>query len=400
MAIAVSSTCAPKNAHLSFQLIRNTTSPDEKDVGVASYIMNVPCAEVLKLGTDDNLRTYIGDVSMTRRNRVHRAIQRTIEADPKRFIVRNGGLVVTCSKADVDDAKKVISLENASVINGAQTQGEIRRHIEEFTDPENPGQESFNEFYVRIEIVVDPDNFEVIETAIARNTATPVKDITQVGGRGHLDELETSLQSKFPTLKLQKSETDVDGEDTRFLLQIVRLLMPTDVSESSFAAEKLRAYKNPAQCLNDFAAWSELKGSDPAAKRKYDFCVQMIPVAYAEYRKWIAHSAWNSQRIWEETKKGGRACRRDKSDRIVWLAPGILFPIFGALSEFVAEHADGTFALDVPAIFDEAKMIERATKLFRGHQSDPMAMGRSENAYDGLRFYTETLKDVVAGPTA
>ncbi len=41
-------------------------------------------------------------------------------------------------------------------------------------------------FFVRAEIVVDPDLEEVVETAIARNTATAVKSISQAGARGHL----------------------------------------------------------------------------------------------------------------------------------------------------------------------------------------------------------------------
>lgn len=385
---------APKKEQIKFQLIRNTTSPDEKDVGVTSYVLNVPCAEVLRLGTDDNLRSYIPDHS-GKRNRVHQAIQGTIETTPKRFIVRNGGLVVTCAAAEIDDGAKTATLVDASVINGAQTQGEIRRHIEEYTNPDEPAGKDFNDFFVRIELIVDPDKSEVIETAIARNTATPVKDLTQVGGRGRLDELEDSLRAVHPELKLQKSETET-GYDTRFLLQLTRLLMPTNVSGSAFAAEKLRAYKNPAQCLTDFSNWFEAKANDTSAKDKYDFTIQMAPTAYDLYNRWVANPAWNKMKIWEITKKGGRACKRDSNGRITWLAPGIMFPLIGALSEFVALGKDGKYFLDVPSVFNEDKMIERATKIFRNHESDPMAMGRSEDAYDALRFYTETVKDLVA----
>ena len=40
-------------------------------------------------------------------------------------------------------------------------------------------------------------------------------------------------------------------------------------------------------------------------------------------------------------------------------------------------------------------MIERAVAQFRAHDSDPMAMGRSEGAYDALRIYPNTLMEVL-----
>lgn len=379
----------PRIAQINFQQIRNTSSPDERDIGVSSYSLNVAAPEILKLGTEDNLRAYIGLENPRKRNRVHEAIRNTIETNPKRFIVRNSGMVVTASAAEVDDSAKILKLTNASIINGAQSQGEIRRYFEECEADETEP----NDFFVRIELVVDPDAMEVVETAIARNTATPVKDITQVGGRGHLDELEAAIQKVIPGYKIQKSETD-EGHDTRLILQKLRLLMPGTVSGSNSSSEKLRAYKNPAQCLTEFAQWSERKGSDEEAMRKYGFCIQMAAFAIQSYEMWESHAAWNGQKIWEETKKGGRACRRDKNGKVVWIAPGILFPIFGALSEFIVENPYGVFSYQEPAGFRADKMIERATKLFRASDSSPMNMGRSEAAYDGLRFYTETLKEL------
>ncbi len=382
---------APESTTLQFQLIRNTTSPDEKDVGVSSYVLNVPFAEILKIGTQDNLRIYIGYDNARKRNRVHQAIRGTIDTSPKRFIVRNSGFVVTASQAELDDAKKSVTLKNASIINGAQSQGEIRRYYDECKNENLPTED----FFVRIELIVDPDQYEVVETAIARNTATPVKDITQVGGRGHLDELEKAIKREFPNLEIQKSETD-SGEDTRLILQKIRLLMPASVSGSESSAERLRAYKNPAQCLTDFSQWSENKDQDEDAKRRYDFCIQMAAHAIKEYKVWESHPAWNKHRIWEQTKKGGRACRRDKANKIVWIAPGILFPVFGALSEFIHEEPSGSFKYVVPKGFSYDKMIERAARLFRAEDSNPMNMGRSESAYDGLRFYTETLRELSA----
>jgi hypothetical protein len=172
--------------------------------------------------------------------------------------------------------------------------------------------------------------------------------------------------------------------------------MPASVSRNDSASEKLRAYKNPEQCLTDFSEWYDTKKTDDAAKSKYDFTVQIAPFAIEEYEFWERHVGWNGQHVWEETKKGGRACRRDKkTGKIVWVSPGLVFPILGAMSEFIEEKPAGKWAIVKPQLFKPAEMIARAVAQFRGLDSDPMQMGRSAGAYDALRIYPSTLVEVM-----
>lgn len=384
---------APEAVTLSFQLIRNTTSPDEKATGVQSYVANLPAWEILKLNTKENLRSYIAEYNPRKRNRVHDAIRTTIEQSPQRFITRNGGFAITASDITVDDNGKIATLKGASLINGAQSQGEIRRYFDELQDDDDVPADI--PFFVRAEIIVDPNAVEVVETAIARNTATPVKSISQAGARGHLEELEKSIQAMLPSVEIQKSETDVGKEDTRRILQWARLLMPLDVSQNATAAERLRAYKNPEQCLTDFSDWYDRRDKDQAAKARYDFTVQIAPWAIQEYRFWETHDSWIGHRIHEITKKGGRACRRDGTGKIVWISPGLLYPILGAMSEFVLRNGGGLWALKRPSRFHPDEMIKRAVSQFRAHDSDPMYMGRSEAAYDALKIYPQTLVQVL-----
>jgi hypothetical protein len=383
---------------LSYQLLRNTTSPDEIESGVKSFVANLPVFEILKIGTEENLRGYLAEHNPRRRNRVHDAIRRTIDTLPGRFITRNSGFVITASEVEVDDNKKIITLVEPSVINGAQSQGEIRKWVRD-TYGDEVDQDEDPPFHIRAEIIVDPDGQQVVETAIARNTATPVKSISQAGSRGHLEDLEISVRKKWPKLQIRKSESDEVGEDvydTRKLLQFCRLLMPTSVSGNDTAAEKLRAYKNPEQCLTDFSNWYETKGADPDAKRKYDFTVSIAPIAIQEYEHWEAHDGWNGHRVWTETKKGGRACRRDEaSNRIIWVSPGLVFPILGAISEFAAETQPGKWVISKPRMFSDSEMIARAVAQFRTVDSDPMLMGRSAGVYDALRIYPSTIVSVM-----
>lgn len=385
----------PSRVQISYQLLRNTTSPDEGKTGVKSFVANVSPFEILKLDTRENLRAYLAEYNPKKRNRVHDAIRSTIQTEPERFITRHSGFVIGASEIGVEDAKKTMWLDEASLLNGAQSQGEIRQWILDTYGTETPDGLEEPPFFVRAEIIVDPDREEVVETAIARNTATPVKSISQAGARGHLDELEASICRVHSNIRIRKKETDEDVYDTRKILQYTRLLMPVTISKNEAAAEKLRAYKNPEQCLTDFSEWYENREHDDSAKAKYDFTVQMAPHAISEYEYWERHEAWNGHKIWEETKKGGRACRRDKYGKIVWVSPGLVFPLMGAMSEFVEQLPSGTWAIQKPAIFKPGEMVARAVAQFRALDSDPMQMGRSAGAYDALRIYPSTLVEVM-----
>ena len=102
-----------RETRISYQLIRNVTSPEEKDNGVQTYVANIPATELTKLGTEDNLRTYIPEHSAKRRNAVHKAIERTIVEEPSRFINRNSGVTIACSKANVNDSASMIANDGA-----------------------------------------------------------------------------------------------------------------------------------------------------------------------------------------------------------------------------------------------------------------------------------------------
>jgi hypothetical protein len=400
MAYALRGKRAPNRVELSYQLLRNITSPDEKSVDVQSFIANLPADEILKLGTKDNLRGYLAEYNPRKRNRVHDAIRETLTNTPQRFIVRNSGFVITCSHISVDDAGKTIGLYDASIINGAQSQGEVRAFLDGIDGERDDGECLF---YVRATIIVDPDPTEVVETAIARNIVTPVKSLSEAGARNQLDELEKSIQKVMPGTQIRKNESQSGDTflDTRFVLQLARLLMPTSVSGNGTASEKLRAYKNPEQCLTDFCDWEENKDKDPTKRAKYEFTLQMAPYGLHEYRNWETHVGWNGHNIWSETKKGGRAVKRDpKTNRVNWVSPGLIFPLIGAMSEFCVQK-NGSWKLEKPTRFKEEEMIKRTVNQFRAHSSDPMQMGRSEAAYDALRIYPQTLvevlRDIAAG---
>lgn len=383
---------------LPYSTIRNLTSPDEKANGVQTWFANVNARDVLDLGTEDNLRAYIAEHSATKRNSVHRQIASTVEGLPDRFINRNSGITITCAKCVVDDGSRIAHLEGASIINGAQTQGELRQY---FTSLK--GEEAAD-FMLRAEIIMEPLRDQIVEIAIARNTATAVKSVSQLGARGHLKELQAAIETALPEETLQTSETDVIGPNVlnaQAVLQWTRLLMPQSLLDGS--SSRNLAYKQGGKCLGDFGDWARDANGDPEAKKLYEFVVAMAPTAITEYRHWEQHDGWNSHRLHEFGKRtdkphGGRPVRRDKNSRkVIWVAPGILFPIMSALSAFVRQK-DGQWALEKPKLFSEDELIRRAVQQFRSDtiNREVALMGRSEAGYDALSIYTDTIAAVLA----
>lgn len=392
MAKLATSPLDSEKEQINYQLIRNVTSPEEKENGVQTYFLNVPANEIADIGTKENLRSYIAEHSSRKRNAVHKAIEATILNEPDRFINRNSGITITCSKLELNDKEKYVTLTDASIINGAQTQGEIIRFLLDIEEDEEEWADAG--FHVRVEINIDPSHASVVETAIARNSATSVQSISQAGARGHLDELNKILKAGTGK-EIRTSETDLDVHDTFHVLRCARLLMPSSVSGSTSSSEILKPYMNKAKCLEEFSNWYRNRNTDEAAKAKYDFTLNIAVIAIREYESWEKSEHWAGKRIWEDTQKGGRTCKRDKAGNIVWMSPGIMYPLMSSMSEFVVKGKDGKWIIDKPKQFKPAQMIDKTVEEFRRNASAPMLMGRNPSAYSTIRTYPATLMELL-----
>ena len=249
---------------------------------------------------------------------------------------------------------------------------------------------------------------EIIVTQILRRLSNghcqeyrdSVKDISEVGARGHLKNSSWKPASKgvFRTFNIQKNETDA-GYDTRKILQYTRLLMPVTVSQNDSAAEKLRAYKNPAQCLADFSEWYSGKGTDPIARAKYEFTVQMAPFAIEEYEYWELHDAWNGQRVFQETNEKGRASLPPPSnwsgrDQLGLTWPPV-FPILGAMSEFTKKCPRISGLSRSPRSSSQPRWSPARLRSFAASIAIPCSSAVNPGAYDALRIYPNTLITVM-----
>lgn len=367
---------------LRFESVRNLTSPDEKKNGTRTYFANLPATEILKLDTVENLRNYIPELRPGKRNKVHEAIGETIRDNPDEFIVLNSGFTICAAECVVNEDKREIRLGSSSLINGAQSQGEIRRYLKECEDK----GESAREFFVRAEIIVIDEPEFVTEVAIARNTATKVSELSQAGKRQKFEDLRANFVKMFPDAKLRMSDTDpIDTIDTERVIQLCAAMMPQElVDEEKFISSKLKAYKNKAQCRVDFEKAHDEQDDDPKQRERYQFYIDIAPYAWREYSSYRVHPAWKGKRLRKDTK----AVKRKPNQETIY-SDGLVFPMVAALSLFV-KRVNGHWALVKPGVFKDEDLIDAAVEQFReGCDSNPIIMGRSAGAYQSLMLLSK-----------
>jgi len=380
---------------LSYDTIRNMTSPEEKANDARSYFANVPIAELLKLDTAANLRDYIPDHPGKHRTQAHKAIGQTLRERSDRFIQLSSGITVAASNIEIDDNKKVVTVTHGSIINGAQTQGEIRLFLDEMRNAaDGSGGEFVPDFHARVEFMVDPEAAFVVDAAIARNTSTNIQRVSMAGKKRYFDELDASFRQTFPKLRLAKSETDTGDEfvDTLRLLQVLWAMVPEKLLPSttrSTAEARLKSYKNRAFCLLDFEkdVFDKDNAADPkvraAATERYQCMVDLAGPAWKQYLRWRHHKDWEGRRLREST----RAIRRTDSGYTV--ADGVIFPILAAMSLFIdRDPVTAKYRFDIPQVFEEQDMVEAARDQLTAHKGNPMLMGRNAAVYDAMTMLT------------
>ena len=279
-----------KSIILKSHIMKNVTARSEKKLGLAAYTFVMYGKDILELETGENVRDYTGAYKPNSRKNVHKDLENTLRHDPDLFPQLNGGLVVTCSSINIDNAGQQAALYDPGLVNGGQTQGEIGRYLYlilktyegsdisdgmeipstteireqwEKAKDELEQQQQFQTFEVRVEILVNPDAQQRAEIAIARNNAIPIKSVSKAAARGQLDSLEKAMtDAGLPPLQKRESDAALQPGhiDAVKLLQVSRLFTPDHILYPGETPEKLhgyaaKPYTSANSCLEEYCQW-------------------------------------------------------------------------------------------------------------------------------------------------
>ena len=176
--------CYKTNA-LNYAIISRMLKVDK--VGLPNLLLNEDIYIELiqnKFDVDENLRIYFGeDDSVKNRTPIHKEIFRSFEEDPQRFVQKNSGFTVVCNSLTNDNAGEFglsnVTLKNASLINGAQSQGELKKFFDDgHTDQEHHDAD------VRVEVIVETNAEARIDIANAGEFYQEAPFILITGGGG------------------------------------------------------------------------------------------------------------------------------------------------------------------------------------------------------------------------
>jgi hypothetical protein len=366
----------PGKFEFPFHTCRNISGPEDRNAGRRVLSGFAPASSFLELEDNENVREYLVSAQGKQKKSptlVHLAIRKTLENDIARFSILNGGICIVARGAEEDDKNRTLVLSEPSIINGSQTQGELRRFFKEH--PQSGDDPS-----VYFQIIVTDDADLIAEVSIARNFQNDVRPLSIAGKLGQLDELEKAVRKTIPKAKLRKSETDLADEyiDTEKLIQVLFAVAPGDLlvklDTGKDYQNKSFTYSEKTRCLKLFQRVFD-KRSDPAESGLYDFFLDAAGQAWQLYLKWKCHPGFAITQV--------RAVRRE-NNKILDVADGVVFPILAALSEFATRGRSG-WAFQIPTLI-EGMLIQTAVELCYKEiaSSNPQTMGKNRACYAAL----------------
>lgn len=376
-----------KKAHpivVPFHCIRNISSPEDQAEKRSVYSGQLPLIALTELPTNENVREYLVDAEGKQRRsptQVHLAIRETLRERSSVFSVLNGGVVIVARASDIDEKEKTLSLWDASIINGSQTQGEVRNFLDAGGDGES--------VHIKFELIITNDDDLIADISIARNFQNDVKLLSIAGRKGELDELEAALQEVFADVRLQKSESqrptgNNDLLHTEKLLQVIAALLPPELWWKQGDYSKTYTYSAKATCLKDFRyIHDEAKRGEARFEDVYQFYLDIAAEAWTLYQTWKEHQGFQGTRL-RSIDRNGR--------EIIEVPDGIIFPIIASLALFAAKTPKG-WTIDPPKQFDDKELIGAAKRAYMEIAgSKPELMGKSRACYSALEQITSIYK--------
>ena len=375
-----------------FHTIRTVASPEDLQEHRLIYVGQMPIRGVIDLPTNENVRGYLVEAEGKLKKSptlVHLAIRETLRERPTNFSVLNSGVVIVAKASEIDEKNRILKLTKPSIINGSQTQGEIKEYLTSGGDG--------NVTHIKFELIVTDDEDLVADISIARNFQNDVQLLSIAGRKGELDELENAFQAKRPDKRLRKSESQITNDSnnlvsTEKLLQVLAALMPKELWWKQGEYAKTYTYSAKATCLKDFRkiydAAKDIEDPMYATMLKvYNYYLEMASDAWSLYELWKSHQGFQGS--------GLRSIERNGTE-IVEVPDGIIFPILCALSNFVIKPKNSNWKFQQPEKLKDETLVSSAKRAYMEiAKSKPEIMGKNKACYSGLEEITSIYKQLL-----
>ena len=325
-----------------FNTLRNISSKLDILRGRKTIIGYVPIIELKKLVNNSNdkkvdksanVRDYTDKYKgkeVSTRSGVPQKIWDTLENEPEKFHILNGGITYLCDRSQTNPKKEIeVSFIKPSIANGGHTVDVILKFL-----TTNPNSEAL----VKVEVVyIDankPENNDLeIDISIARNSQTAVQERSIMGRQGIFDDLNYYMENS-----LALSETSADKIPPERVLQCTFLLCPNEAWErwDNKTPSRPTFYSATRKHLSTYRKIHETRLDK--TKEQWNFINKISTEAY---NLWLDFQHTD---LFNDLHKGKikENCYTDLNNgkkRIKW---GWVAPIISALS-FYVNPKDGSF---------------------------------------------------------
>lgn len=322
---------------LHFHTLQSFQTKSDALSGRTLFIGLFEARDVVALDNSENVRDYLSldkDGNEKVSSGVHAQIYQTLINRPEDFHLLNGGITICAEAVEArDNDKKRISLKQASIINGAQTRGVIKKFLKD--NPDVTG------LLVKVELIISADGNNDLfdDISIARNHQNQVKAISIAGKKGLLEELDTATE-----IELKKNESQKDKFDTEKLIQLVFAAMPPEIWKKVFPKrnhwDKSYAYSSKASMFKKFNSIAEAKSSD-----EYRFFIDIANDILKTYFH-LQSNKPNLTKYMDVGEFARNGYRINSSTKELTILDGFLFPMMSLVSQFIVEE-NGKYQLDI-----------------------------------------------------
>ena len=392
---------AQKTEKIQSILVKNTTSPEEKSYGSMHYTVVCSVQEILKLNIFENLRiAYSSDETKKRITPRHKDIAASFEDAPTRFIQRHSGFVLTCNDIKVSSPQEyginIITLEDCSMVNGAQTQGILKDILEDYSGVPDR-QEQLANTNIRVEILCEGISDQRVEIAIGRNNTTNVSNLSVMGKKKYFDPLESNLKNVIGNdISLEKSETD-DAVPTQTLIQVLRTMTPREIRDQykSLKDSPTKSYSGKAMVLNEYKDMVDHENNSKEDNGAFtspvlDYYRSFSGYAWLEYEKWSTDADWVP--LWKKSdnyKRIGKYNQKEDAFELTW---AILCPLLYGLQHYLYEDSSGSWKIKYSDKFDKEAYMKYVLDRFKMSGFDPQTFAKDRAIYQDLYIYISDYK--------
>lgn len=371
-------------------LWRNVTSHDQRgkvEGKVEVYHGVFSSDQVLNFSSALNVRESYG------RGSVHKAITETLDESPDRFRYLNGGITVVSKSIitrEQGNSLEISFSNDASIINGTQTQGALRKY-HGYDEDTRKCSNLVPSVDVDVTVIVTTDEDLMTDITVARNVQNKVKDLSVFGRQGAFNDLNSALKKAGSFFELSTSETDKGTFETGKALQLAFAIMPEDFWSTNLPKVKC----SRPTIYSSKNKWMKLFGEniatpkDDKTRELKKFITDILPATLNLYEDAKTATFWRL-RYWQTN---GVVKNEDGSVKSV--KDGYLFPFMVAHSLFVKQDDDGTWEIDLPDGYAPEKIVEAIKDIYDKDADDlknVQLFGKNALAY---MYLIQTAKDMI-----